>query len=39
VFLCLWRDLDLDEEVCFSGENFVDDKSVEGVLFCDEGFD
>ena len=43
VFLCPRdrpRDLDLRVEVCFdfSGEDFVDDKSVEGVLFPDEAF-
>jgi len=38
VFLCLWCEHDLYEDVCFSGEDFVDDKSVEGVLCSDEGF-
>jgi len=39
VFLCS-RDLELRVEVCFdlSGEDFVDDKLAEGVLFSDEGF-
>ena len=42
VFLCPRdrpRDLDLRVEVFdFSGEDFVDDRSIEGVLFSDEGF-
>jgi len=37
-FLCLWRECDLDEDVCFSGEDIVDDKSVEGVLCSGEDF-